>query len=471
MNSKVKGLIVEIGGDTSGLQKALSSVESKTKSLQTELRGINTLLKFDPKNTELLSQKQKVLSDAIKSTKQEIENLKKAQDLFIESGGDLNSEEYRNLQREIINTQRKLEDMQEQASKWSQAGISLQEFGDKLEKIGEKAISIGKKLTTAITLPIAGLMTAGVNYNSQIEQYQTALTTLTGSSEEAADIIEQIKKDAKTTPFNVTNLTKAERLLIATGISGADARKVILALGDAVSAVGGGDDELSRMAVNLQQIKNVGKASALDIKQFAYAGIDVYGLLADYLGVTREEAAGMKVTFDDLSGALLQASSQGGKYFGAMDKQSQTFAGKLSNLKDSFEQFTGKLAETLMPVLQKVMDKLIGIMDKFQQLPAETQEAITNFLTIAAGLGPVLTVVGNIAKGFGNIFDFAGKAIEGIGNFIIKSKDMPVVGEIVQGVTGFFSGLSGTIGGIPRISCFSRWCFSRFSSISNCKIT
>lgn len=107
----VKGLLVEIGGDTSGLQKALSKVNSASSSLSRELRGINSLLKLDPKNTELLAQKQTVLANNIKETEDKLKLLKKAQeeaDKTIKSGGKISQENYRNLQREIITTENKL---------------------------------------------------------------------------------------------------------------------------------------------------------------------------------------------------------------------------------------------------------------------------------------------------------------------------------------------------------------------------
>ena len=165
-------------------------------------------------------------------------------------------------------------------------------FQSGLNKIKSTSVTIGNLMADVIkkvaqTISEVGKM--GVEYNAQIETYQTALTTLTGSAEKANKIIEQVKKDAASTPFEVASLVKGNQLLISAGLSAEQARDDILALGNAISATGGGEEELSRMVINLQQIKNVGKASALDIKQFAYAGIDVYGLLADYTGKTREE--------------------------------------------------------------------------------------------------------------------------------------------------------------------------------------
>ena len=173
----------------------------------------------------------------------------------------------------------------------------------------------------------------GVQYNAEIEKYQTALTTLTGSAEKANQIISNIKSDAAKTPFDVKSLTQANQLLISTGLDADSARQTILALGDAVSATGGGSDELARMAVNLQQVKNLGKATSMDIKQFAMAGIDIYGLLADYLGVTKQEAASMQVTWDNLNGALINASKSGGKYFQAMQKTKPNIKWAMVNAK------------------------------------------------------------------------------------------------------------------------------------------
>lgn len=263
-------------------------------------------------------------------------------------------------------------------------------------KAGVNNIESGfDKLKSVITKTIAALglgkltkdfISTGIQYNAEIEKYQTALTTLTGSAEEANKIIKQIKEDAAKTPFDVAGLTQANQLLISTGLSAEDSRETILALGNAVSATGGGNDELSRMALNLQQVKNLGKASSIDIKQFAMAGIDIYGLLADYLGITKQEAADMEVTWDDLNGALIQASQEGGKYFGAMEKQSATLNGQWSTLKDNFKEFTGEamqpltnlLKDTVLPLINDVLTNI----EKYQPI-----------LTILAGIIGTITAL------------------------------------------------------------------------------
>jgi tape measure domain-containing protein len=255
-----------------------------------------------------------------------------------------------------------------------------------LQKKGEIALA---GLTAAADAFAISMLKGGIEYNAQIETYMTRLTTLTGSAEKANDILNQIKQDALATPFEVSSLTQAESLLLSTGLSAQDARKDILALGDAIAASGGGNAELSRMAVNLQQIKNVGKASALDIKQFAYAGIDIYGLLADSMGTTRAEAAQLDVTYDMLSNALQQASQEGGKYYGAMEKQSKTYAGAMSNLKESFSVFKGEISKGLFNALKKIikpLDNMFTWLSKNKGIVITIVAPLLTFINTIAGL-------------------------------------------------------------------------------------
>lgn len=215
------------------------------------------------------------------------------------------------------------------------------------ETIGSALLSAGKKVVEA-----------GVSYNAQLEQYQTALTNMLGSASAAENALEQIKQDAARTPFDTADLVKANELLISTGVDADSSRKVILALGDAVSATGGGNEELSRMAQNLQQIKNAGKATAADIKQFAYAGIDVYGILADYTGKSTAEVQKMTVTYDLLTAALEKASDKGGRYYNSMSTQSETLNGQMSTLTDNATQLAGLMTADLTDGIKMAVGNL-----------------------------------------------------------------------------------------------------------------
>lgn len=173
---------------------------------------------------------------------------------------------------------------------------------------------------------------------SQFEQAEIGYTTLLGSAEKAKETLAAIQEDAKKTPFNLKDLVQANQLLISTGVTSDQSRKDIINLGNAISATGGGTAELQRLAVNLQQIKAVGQASALDIKQFAFAGINIYGLLQKSTGKTVEEIKNLasegKIGYDDITTALAKASAAGGMFEGALDKQSKSLQGVFSNIQD-----------------------------------------------------------------------------------------------------------------------------------------
>nr|DAU11792.1 MAG TPA: tail tape measure protein [Caudoviricetes sp.] len=241
------------------------------------------------------------------------------------------------------------------------------------------------------------VVSTGVQYNAQLEQYQTALTNMLGSEAEAVALLDEIKQDAAKTPFDTAGLVKANELLISTGIDAESSRKTILALGDAVSATGGGNEELSRMAQNLQQIQNAGKATSADIKQFAYAGIDVYGILADYTGKTAEEVQKMTVTYDLLSNALISAADEGGRYFNSMNAQSETLNGKWSTLKDNATQLAGLMTGDLTDGIKTV----IGHMNDLTVAASEAYDT-GGWLGLADAIASNIPIVAELKTGFEN---------------------------------------------------------------------
>ena len=226
------------------------------------------------------------------------------------------------------------------------------------------------KLSSAALAAAKSLIQSGIEYNAQIESYRVGLTNMLGDAQAANEAMAAIQEDAARTPFSVDSLTQANQLLISAGENAGYSRKVIMALGDAVSATGGGNAELSRMAANLQQIANVGKASAIDIKQFAYAGINVYQVLADYTGKTVQEVQNMTISYDLLSNALIAASEEGGRYYNAMDTQSQTMNGRVSTLKDNVSQLaglmTGDLSSGIGVVISNLNDMTVSAIEAYK---------------------------------------------------------------------------------------------------------
>lgn len=184
MAGTIKGIIVEIGGDTSGLQNAMRKVNTATSSLSKELRGVNSLLKLDPRNTELVSQKQKILAENIEATSQKLEELRKMQEMANTEIDKISPENYRNLQRDIANTEYKLKQLQVQASKWTKAGENLEEFSNKVTRISEKIDGLGSTLTTGLTLPIFAIGTAATTVGNEFEAKMSKVQAIAGATKE-----------------------------------------------------------------------------------------------------------------------------------------------------------------------------------------------------------------------------------------------------------------------------------------------
>lgn len=259
------------------------------------------------------------------------------------------------------------------------------------------------KLYAAALSAAEGFIASGIEYNAQIEKYTTGFTNMLGSAEAAQQVMSQIQEDAAKTPFDVESLTKANQYLISAGENASYARSTIMALGDAVSATGGGNDELNRMSQNLQQIANTGKATTADIKQFAYAGIDVYGILADYTGKSTTEVQNMTISYDLLTQALQAASEEGGRYYNSMDTQSQTMNGRVSTLKDNVKQLAGLLTGDLSSGIGVAIGKLNDMVVAAQE--AYKLDGWKGLIGEITGLTTVIDKAKSSAAGLKAVFD------------------------------------------------------------------
>lgn len=268
---------------------------------------------------------------------------------------------------------------------------------------GTVMASVFSKLGSAALSAAEGFISSGIEYNAQIEKYTTGFTNMLGSAEAAQQVISQIQEDAAKTPFDVESLTKANQYLISAGENASYARSTIMALGDAVSATGGGNDELNRMSQNLQQIANTGKATAADIKQFAYAGIDVYGILADYTGKSTAEVQKMTISYDLLTQALQAASEEGGRYYNSMDTQSQTMNGRVSTLQDNVKQLAGLLTGDLSSGVGVAIGKLNDMVVAAQE--AYKLDGWSGLIGKITGLTTVIDKAKSSAVGLKAVFD------------------------------------------------------------------
>jgi tape measure domain-containing protein len=342
-------LSATLGLDDSAYRQGVEEAKSQTKAaVSTMMKDYNRLYSEVIHLTAAYQKSRKETGETSEKTKEFAQKLKEAQaQLNTTAQGLKTAEGYMNSFGDAAS-----------GSSKSLAGAIAQ---------GTIMAGIFSKLYAAALSAAEGFISSGIEYNAQIEKYTTGFTNMLGSAEAAQQVMSQIQEDAAKTPFDVESLTKANQYLISAGENASYARSTIMALGDAVSATGGGNDELNRMAQNLQQIANTGKATTADIKQFAYAGIDVYGILADYTGKSTAEVQNMTISYDLLTQALQAASEEGGRYYGSMDTQSQTMNGRVSTLQDNVKQLAGLLTGDLSSGVGVVISNLNDLVVKAQE--------------------------------------------------------------------------------------------------------
>lgn len=374
-----------LGLDDSAYRQGVEEAKSQTKAaVSTMMKDYNRLYSEVIHLTAAYQKSRKETGETSEKTKEFAQKLKEAQaQLNTTAQGLKTAEGYMNSFGDAAS-----------GSSKSLAGAIAQ---------GTIMAGIFSKLYAAALSAAEGFISSGIEYNAQIEKYTTGFTNMLGSAEAAQQVMSQIQEDAAKTPFDVESLTKANQYLISAGENASYARSTIMALGDAVSATGGGNDELNRMAQNLQQIANTGKATAADIKQFAYAGIDVYGILADYTGKSTAEVQNMTISYDLLTQALQAASEEGGRYYGSMDTQSQTMNGRVSTLKDNVKQLAGLMTGDLSSGIGVAIGKLNDMVVAAQE--AYKLDGWSGLIGKITGLTTVIDKAKSSAVGLKAVFD------------------------------------------------------------------
>lgn len=255
MANRIKGITVEIGGDTTKLQTSLQGVNKEVRNTQSQLKDVEKLLKLDPGNTELLAQKQKLLSDAVSATKEKLTTLKTAaeQANAALANGDISQEQYNALQHEIIETEQDLKKLEEQANQSATAVQKIAASGEKLKTVGDNISSAGKKLLP-VTAGVAALGTAAVttaaSFESAMSQVQAtmgitkdSMTQVNGESVNTMDTLGELaKKMGAETAFSASECAEALNYL---ALAGYDTQQMCDTLPTVLNLAAAGDIELA----------------------------------------------------------------------------------------------------------------------------------------------------------------------------------------------------------------------------------
>lgn len=556
MAGSIKGILVEIGGDTSGLQKALKKVNSETSGLSKELKGINSLLKLDPKNTELLAQKQTVLTGNIKETEEKLKLLKQAQkeaDETIKNGGEISQENYRNLQREIVSTQKKLENLKEEYnnfktenSNFTKAGKALEKWGQNIDSTSEKINKIGTDVTAKATTGIVGIATAAVTAGASLESAVDKYIAKAGKSVEETEKYKKVLTDINDANFgegyediansmaiveqqmrglddaaDLENITKkayylkdafdaeinesvraAKMLMEQWGMS-ADEAFELINQGYQKGLDKNGDllDSINEYSVHFRQIG----LSATDMFNTFSLGAESGAFSIDKVGDAIKEMEirlkdgtatdtlkSMKLNANELEKAFAEGGEKGSWAFGeivkglqnikdplkqnqagvtifgtmwedlgkdavfsmtsygeAFDETANTMSSSMdkmyNNTKSSAESsikriktISANLGTKLLPVVNKVLDKVEVFINKLDNLSDSEKDNIINIGLLVAGVGPLIKIVGTAGT-------VIGTTSKGIGIFSqalsVANNKSTSTSKSVNSLAGFFKGI------------------------------
>ena len=217
--NRIKGITVEIGGDTTKLQTALKGVNTEIRNTQSQLRDVEKLLKLDPGNTELLVQKQRLLKDAVAETKQKLETLKTAAEQANQAlaNGDISQDQYDALQREIIETEQRLRSLEQQAEQSSVALQKIGAAGEKLQTVGNKISSVGQKLLP-VTGVVTGLGTAAVKTAADFDSAMSKVAAVSGATGSDFDSLrDKAREMGAKTKFSATEAADAMNYMAMAG--------------------------------------------------------------------------------------------------------------------------------------------------------------------------------------------------------------------------------------------------------------
>lgn len=293
----------------------------------------------------------------------------------------------------------------------------LSNLSNGLTSLGGQITSFGQKLINGMTKPIIGLIEQGVTYNSTIEDLQTAFEVMLGSEEKAIDMTAKLKEMGAKTPFEVVGLAQATKTLLNYGYTNENVLPIMSKLGDVAL---GNNDRLQGLAVVMGQVNSLGRLQAGDLNQLINRGWNPLNEISKRTGETMEQLRDRmkdgKLTYKEVQQALEDATSAGGKFYQGMEKGSETLSGKLSTLKDNFNEFLGSAVKPISDWLSNVLiPKLTELAGWFGNLSQETKTAILVFAGLLAGIGPVVLVLGLMVTALGTLLSPLGLVIGAIG--------------------------------------------------------
>lgn len=396
MAGDIRGISIEIGGDTLPLQRALKEVNKETSKLQNELKYVDKALKLDPKNTDLLRQKQQLLAKTVEETKNKLDVLKNAErdaQEKMSQGIEINQEDYRRLQREIVETAEQLQNFETESNKvntaFGQISSTFESAGNKLKDLGSQLTA----LSAVAGVATAGMVALGVKAGVSADDLNT-LAKVTGLSTQelqafkyAEDLIDV---STGTMAGALAKLTKN----MANAKNGSKDqieafKELKVAFTDSTGHLRDNNDVFYEVINALGGIKNEAERDALAMKLFGKSAQELNPLIlggAEDLKKLTEEAKSYGVV---LSQDVLDKSN-------AFNDKIDTLKARINGIGSIFG---AKVAEALLPHMDSIVNFIGEIAKAISKLDPTIVTVVLAVGGLLAVLAPVLTTIGQMSLG------------------------------------------------------------------------
>lgn len=388
MADRLKGITLEIGGDTQNLSKSLKNVNDTIKSTQTQLKDVQKLLKLDPTNTELLRQKQQLFRDAVAESKEKLEALKQAQATMDANGVDKNSEQYMALQREIISTTQDVERLEDAAN---QSNVALEQVGAVAEKVADGASKVAdatRGLSTAAggaLVAIGGMAYKAVTTADDLNTLakQSGFTTAElQKMQYAGDLIDTSMEDI------TSSAIKLKKNMISTSSTVAEAFDTLgVSVRDSNGELRDSTTVYWEIINALSQVENGTERDTL--------ALTLLGKSADNLaGIVDDGGQALRQLGDEAEQAGLIMSQETLDNLNEVNDKIDTVKAKAQG---TLAVTGAKAMEALLPVFEKVVAMLTDVLTWVSNLDAGQIQLIATILAIVAAISPIASLIANIA--------------------------------------------------------------------------
>ena len=407
MATKIRGITIELGADASGLEKALKGVNSQISSTQKQLKDVDRLLKLDPKNTELLEQKQRLLADSVSNTRTKLDALKEAQKQVgeeLEKTGE-GQEQYDALTREIASTELKLKDAEKAAESFN---VTNQKIAATAKDLGKKFDNVAKK-TKALSAAAGG-----------------ALLALGGLAVKAANDADDMLALSKQTGIATDELQK---MAYAAGSVDVDVDTITGSMKKLKKAVAGHDETWEKIGVSVKKANGEYR----DIQDIFY---DTLGGLSKITDETERDIIAMDLfgkSADELAG-IIDDGGQALKEFGQeaenldliIPEEELEKAAELSDELDrmknqasmAFAEIGVQLAESIMPYLPEIKDAITELLNALKEIDPDTLMIGIKCAAIVAAISPIASVCASVTTAVSNLSTALGGISIGTGGLI-----------------------------------------------------